>query len=145
MVLFARCTMTRHGRSRGWGGADDGIPQLILRVHREQKAIAAFGKSFNKAWVGSGISEDLAKLVDDGIQTVIKIYKGVVRPQCLPEFFAAYDAAGPVKKNKEHMKGLVLQAQADARFAQFPAGYINLKDAEAENFRRVRSRHGTTS
>jgi hypothetical protein len=40
---------------------------------------------------------------------MIEIYKCVLRPQLLPQFFAGYDVALALKKRQENLEGLLLQ------------------------------------
>jgi len=49
---------------------------------------------------------------------VIKVDKGVLRPQLLAQFFAGYDVAASLDERQKNLQRLLLQLDSAAVFAQ---------------------------
>src|SRR6267378_4322373 len=97
------------GRSRG---------KRFHAIYRRDKAVSAAGESLDEARIGRGIAERLANLVYGGIQAVIEIDERIGGPDFLPQVVACNHASGIFQQNAEDLKGLLLQTQASAVFAE---------------------------
>ena len=111
-------------------------------LHRNQESIPAPGNGLNKTRVRGRISKRLSKLVDDGVQTVIKIDEGVRGPELLPQIFPSYNFTGSLQQYQQNLKWLLLQMHAHAGLAQFTARGIGFKNSKAINLSRWFDRHG---
>jgi len=63
---------------------------------------------------------------------VIEIDESVGRPDLLPQIFARNHAAGVFQQNGEHLKGLLLQAQASAVLAEFSSRQVHFEDGKTQ-------------
>jgi hypothetical protein len=131
--------------SRNWFGriVRNGLAGRLLRLlHRNQKSIPAPGNGLNKTRIRGRIAKRLSKLVDDGVQTVIKIDEGVRGPELLPQIFPSYNFTGSLQQYQQNLKWLLLQMHAHAGLAQFTARGIGFENSEAINLSRWFNRHG---
>jgi hypothetical protein len=78
------------------------------------------------------VSERRSNLVNAKIDTALKIHKGLVIPEGMPDFFASDHLAGAPGKQGQNSKGLKLQLNKRACLAQFAAPEIQLEDPKAE-------------
>jgi hypothetical protein len=63
---------------------------------------------------------------------VIEIDKGVGRPDFFPQLVAGDDLAGILQQRREDLKGLFLEPDASAVFAQLSGSQVNFKNAKAQ-------------
>jgi len=63
---------------------------------------------------------------------VIKIHKGVFRPELFLKFLASYDFAGVLKQHHQNLEGLSLKPNSKAVFAQFACAKIQFENSESE-------------
>jgi hypothetical protein len=136
-----------HGKDSSWnwfgGVLRNGLAgRLFRRLHGNQESIPAPGNSLNKARIRGRIPKGLSNLVDDGIQTVIKIDKGVGGPELLPQIFSSNNFTGSLEQYHQNLKWLLLQMHAHAGLAQFTARGIGFENSEAINLPRWFNRHG---
>jgi hypothetical protein len=69
---------------------------------------------------------------------VIKIHKGIVRPESMPKLIPADDFSVVLQQKHKNLKRLLLELDSAALFAEFSCLRVYLKDAEAEQFRQMR-------
>jgi len=81
----------RAGRGAGRDGSD--------------KAVAAFGESFDEARVVGFVGEGVAEFVDGGVEAVFEIDEGIFGPEALLELLAGDDEAGCSKRMARIWKG----------------------------------------
>jgi hypothetical protein len=72
---------------------------------------------------------------------MIEIYKCVLRPQLLPQFFAGYDVAPALKKRQENLEGLLLQLYSAASFPQLARPLVHFEGSKADNPGLISIRH----
>ena len=72
---------------------------------------------------------------------MIEIYKCVLRPQLLPQFFAGYDVALALKKRQENLEGLLLQLYSAAFFPQLARPLVHFEGSKADNPGLISIRH----
>jgi hypothetical protein len=96
-----------------------------------EEAVAAAGEGLEEAWVGSGVAEGFSDAVDGGVDAVLEVDEGAVRPELTGDFFAGEKLAGARKEEAENLEGLGVELDTDALAAELAGGGIGLECAEA--------------
>ena len=78
--------------------------------------------------------QDLAQLLDGGVEVVVEVDKGVAAPEALLKLFAQDYLAGLVQKGGEQLEGLFLQQRDLLAPAQLSAAQVELKAFESDAF-----------
>src|SRR6185503_9799328 len=108
-----------------------GRRRLRYRLNRHEEAIPESGKCFDIPAVSKRVPQDLAKGVDRGIQTVIKVHMQI-GPELLHQFFPSHKRAGIAQQKLEYFKGLVLQPYPESPVAQLAQLKIHLETSESK-------------
>jgi hypothetical protein len=111
-------------------------------LYRNHESITALRQGFNETRVGSRIAEYFAKLINNGIQTMVKIDKRIGRPEFLPQVFPGHNFARPFQQNDENLERLILQTHPNSRLAKLARAGIGFKDSELVDFSGLVNRHG---
>jgi hypothetical protein len=72
----------------------------------------------------------VAQLLDGGLNAVLVLDDGAVRPQHLNDLIVRDHVAGALQQEPENLKGLLLQLDLGAVAAQFTGLEVQLKDPE---------------
>ena len=102
------------------GGLISTIPILHTPVHGRNEPVAAARDRLDKPRRFGRVAERFAQPVDHGVQPVIEIYEGVLRPESMSQFFAGDEFTRAFDQQCEGLKWLFLQVDARARLAQLP-------------------------
>ena len=94
--------------------------------------IAAAGNRFDIPGVCGGVAQDVADLLDRGVEAIVEIHESLRGPQLLLQFLAGNDLAGIFQEHLENLKGLTLQFGTNAVFSQFTRAEINFEPIEAQ-------------
>ena len=115
-----------------WGG---GFYWLLIRqadrFHGCDEPIAAPRESFDKAGVAGTVSQGFADAVERGVDAVIGINKGIVRPQATGNFLASDQVPRALEEHKQDLKWLRIQLDAKSPAAQFTRGGVRFERAKA--------------
>jgi hypothetical protein len=99
-------------------------------LHCCNKAVSATRKGFQKAWPLGRVAQGLSHFADGGVQAIVEVDKGIVLPQALVKFFAAYDLARVSGQVRKQFEGLPLEAHHGTIAMQLPGTQINLEVRE---------------
>jgi hypothetical protein len=96
------------------------------------ESVPAPGHRLNVERVISGVTEGQPYLLNGGVQTVIEFDVGIGRPNTLPHCFSANRFSRTFEEQRQHLKGLVLQANSTAVLGKNALLQVSLKRAEAD-------------
>ncbi len=100
-------------------------------LHGSNETIAHTGDRLDISRILRGIAQRGAKLLDRGVQAVLKIHERVGGPQPLPHLFAGNHFTRFLEQDGQDAKGLARQADTHTMLAQFSRRQIYLEDSEA--------------
>ena len=100
-------------------------------LHRGEPAVAAAGEGFDKAGIAGLIAERVPEAVDGGVEAVLKVDEGAVRPQFAANLFSGEDLGGALKQHAEDLERLSVEFDAETCAPQLAAGRIELEDSKA--------------
>ena len=89
------------------------------------ESIADARDGFDEAGLGGGVADGPAKFLDRGVEAVLEVDKGTVRPELSAQFVAGDDLAGADEQEEENLKGLAMEFEAAAEFVKGARGLIN--------------------
>ncbi|MFZ0211467.1 MAG: hypothetical protein WBE20_05085 [Candidatus Acidiferrales bacterium] len=95
------------------------------------ESIADSRDGFDESRIGCGISQRLAEFLDDGVQAVFKIDKGILRPEFRLHFLAGDHVSGTPDQKVKNLKGLAVKFETDAEFVKDPRASIYSEIAKA--------------
>src|SRR5438445_700925 len=119
----------------GWSGG------VAVRLHGSYEAVAAAGYGLHKTGVGGVVAEGFAQLVYGGVETVVEIDEGVVRPQFAVQVFARDHFAGTLEQHGKDSERLLLETDAGTVLAQLAGDEVYLKGPKTHGFARACFRH----
>src|SRR5207253_4062829 len=105
--------------------------------HRADETVAATRQGLNKPWIVSIVSQREADLGNGCIQRLLKINKGIFRPDFLAQLFPSHQLARAFQQQGTDLKRLALQGHLDPILVQFPGLKVRFKDSETNNLRRT--------
>jgi hypothetical protein len=97
------------------------------------EAIASPSQGFYEARIFRGVTQSIPKAFDGCIQAMIKVHKGVSRPQSGLQFLTRDDFARFLEKQAEDLEGLFLQAYFGPAAREFSALQIRFEHTEADD------------
>src|SRR5208282_3874419 len=97
------------------------------------KAIASARHGFNVARCIGIIAQDVAKLFDGSVQSVVEINKSVLCPHALAQFSAGDEDPGLFQECREDLQGLFLTTNAHPGLPEDPTGKVQLKGRETDD------------
>ncbi len=137
---FFRLRRRKFGRHCGcglWRGRS-GIFAVVVRdqihgnlLNGSYEAIATAGEGFNESGIGGGVSEGLADAIDGGVNAVLVVDEGTVRPELARDLVAGEQLSGPLEQHGEYLEGLGVELDANALLAQFARGRVCFKYTKA--------------
>jgi hypothetical protein len=97
------------------------------------EAVTAAGQSLDQAGFVGGVPQDLPQAVHCGIQAVVKVHKGVGRPQNLPQLLAGDQSPGTFQQHFKNLEGLPWQTKPHSVLAELLRLQIRIERAEADH------------
>jgi hypothetical protein len=85
------------------------------------------------------VAERLAELIHSGVQAMLKIDEGILRPEPGSEFFAQHDLGRTFEQQPRNLKRLPVEPDCVSVLAKLPSARIKLKGAKALGQGRLRS------
>src|SRR5262249_50188402 len=79
-----------------------------------------------------GVAERGTQPLDRGVDAMLEVDVGAVRPQTLADLLAGDDLAWSLEHHRKNLERLILQADADAVAPQLVRPQIHLESGEAE-------------
>ena len=92
----------------GFGAIYGRKDRRLHLFYRPDKAITPPGKSLDIGWFLHRITERLTYACDCVVHAVVEVNKGVGLPKPVPKFFAGYEVAGRLQKNRKDLNRLPL-------------------------------------
>src|SRR5215469_2797128 len=114
-----------HDRQRRDGRAPN------LRSYGRDEAVASPRQRFHISGLLRVIAERSTNLINTKVDASFKIYKGIVAPEPLTDFFAGDDVPSTVCEHDQNFYGLAAQLDGDSTLAQFAARGVQIEGAEA--------------
>jgi len=71
---------------------------------------------------------------------MVKINKGVARPQPLPDLVPSEQFSGTIQQHCQHLKRLIVELDSHSRLAQFSRAKIRFENPEAHHRKSSRGR-----
>src|ERR1700740_2645158 len=95
-----------------------------------EKPVAAARQRLHIPRLLGGIAKGFSNFVDGGVQALVEVHEGVGGPQLLTKFLAGDDSAGVFEQQREHLEGLILQANLQPILSQLAGREVRLKNSE---------------
>ena len=92
---------------------------------------AAPREGLDKAGVAGTVSQGFADAVESGVDAVIRINKGIVRPQATRNFLAGDQVPWALEEHEQDLKWLRIQLDAKSPAAQFARGGVRFERTKA--------------
>ena len=102
-------------------------------MDRRNEAITAPSECLDKHRSVRRFTERIAQPFDGGIKTMIKVDKGVRRPELIAQFLSGNQFSRMFQQSGQHLKRLFLELYFLSPLAEFPGLKINFKVAETDN------------
>jgi hypothetical protein len=77
-------------------------------LNRSNESVSAAGERFYEARFLGRIAERRPKPFNRGVQAVVEIYEGIVRPESPLQFTAGHDCSRPRQHERQNFDGLAL-------------------------------------
>src|SRR5579872_3297280 len=109
------------------------------RLHRPNKTVTAPRHRLHIARATGRIPQRVAQPLDGGVDAVVELDHGIIRPQRLADLVAEHHVTGMLEHHEKNAERLLVQPDLDALLAQFGRANIELEGAEPDD---ARSRSG---
>jgi hypothetical protein len=104
---------------------------MIGRLDLAYEAITLPGNSLDIARIIGRISQGVPQSPYRGVDAMVELDNGLVRPEALPNLLARDYFAGRFEKHLQDLEGLLLESNPVSLFAQFAPSTVQLEWAEA--------------
>jgi hypothetical protein len=101
--------------------------------HSSNESIASLGQGLNDARSIGRIAQRFAQALDCVIESVVKIYKRIRRPDLALQFLPSDHLARLFQKSLEDLERLLLQFDSNALLAHFARAQVHLEVVEPED------------
>src|SRR5258708_35222828 len=124
--------IVRRSRARRSNRACRGLrnARLLDDLDVSKKTVSPFGDGLNVSRVAGGITQHVAKFDHSGVEAVIKVNKGVLRPKTQAQLFACNNFFGAFQQRYQHLERLHLQLEPRAATKQLGGISVSLKLVE---------------
>ena len=107
-----------------------------MAVRFSDEAVAFAGYSLDESWVVGVVFQGMADFSDGGVDAVFGVNEDILAPETVDDFLSGDDAALPLQKKDEQLRGDAFEGNAFAFLgaspaAQLEAGAIELEFSEA--------------
>ena len=120
-------------RTRGARGGGAGAGGASTADGRADEPVAAARQRLHEARVVGIVAERRAQPLHGGVEAVLEIHVGAVRPQLPPQLLARHHLAGPPQQQAKDFERLILQAYPCRSRPQLPRPFVELERAEPES------------
>jgi hypothetical protein len=79
---------------------------LLARLYGGDEPIATSRQGLDETGIFGGVAERIAETVHGGIEAVLEVAEGVIRPKSSLQLLSADQLAGPEKQKTQDLKGL---------------------------------------
>jgi hypothetical protein len=99
-------------------------------AYRSNESVSATGHRLDKARPVGRIAQCIPQPTDRSIEAVVKIDKGIRRPQFAPQLLASDYFARVLQQSDQNLKGLFLQSDLRSVSAQFTCSQVQFEHTE---------------
>jgi len=96
------------------------------------KAVALLRKGLDITWRVGVVVECLTQLLNGGVEAVLEINEGVLRPEAFAEVVAGDDFAGAFQQDGQNFDRLAVEVELVAELEEFAGLGIELKGPKAD-------------
>jgi hypothetical protein len=89
-----------------------------IGLHGHHESVSPLGQRLDKPRRLGVVTESFTYSVDGFVDAAVEIDDDILRPKAFLKFFPRHDLAGPLDQRREGLKGLLLQLNFYAVFAQ---------------------------
>ena len=104
--------------------------RLGRRSYRSYKTVASAGNGFQKPGIIGRVVQGLAELPYRRVQRGVKLYKRIVRPQLLMDFFSGDELTWMLQQLHKNPKRLLLQTNPRPHLGELAFLKINLEGSK---------------
>jgi hypothetical protein len=97
------------------------------------ETIATSSERLDEHWSVRRFAQRIAQPLDGGIQAMIEVNEGILRPEFAAQFFSGNDFSRAFKQSGQHLQRLFLELYLLSPLAELSGLKINLKRSEAGN------------
>src|ERR1700732_4490876 len=88
-------------------------------IDGSDEPVASTWQRLNVAGAIGGVTKNLAKARDGGVNPMLEIDENVARPELLTDFLAGDELGRALEQHEEDLEGLLLHADAGTALAEF--------------------------
>ena len=106
---------------------------LIFDVQRHEPVPAAVER-FDESWALGVVSNSRPEPFDRGVESVLEVHEGAVRPQPQPQIIACNHFPWLTQQHDQHFERLILQADSPTILSEFARPHVEREAPESKSF-----------